>query len=52
MAKRTIVSFKGGSKPEASREGVGQRIGKDHDVVFESFSNASNNHLHVEYDPD
>ena len=52
VAKRTIVSFKGGSRHQASREGVRQRIGEDHDVVFETFSNASNNHLHVEYDPD
>jgi hypothetical protein len=37
---------------QALREGVRQRIGKDYDVVFETFSNSSNNHLHVEYDPD
>ena len=37
---------------QSFREGVKQRIGKEYDVVFETFSNASNNHLHVEYDPD
>ncbi len=37
---------------QALRDGVRQRLGKDYDVLFETFSNVSNNHLHVEYDPD
>ena len=27
-------------------------VGPDYDVIFEKFANASNNHLHVEFDPD
>jgi hypothetical protein len=27
-------------------------LGADYDVIFETFMNATNNHLHVEYDPD
>ncbi|MCK0128671.1 LysM peptidoglycan-binding domain-containing protein [Erythrobacter sp. F6033] len=30
---------------------VEQKLGDDYDVIFETFSNSSNNHLHVEYDP-
>lgn len=28
------------------------RVGNDYDVLFEIFANKSNNHLHVEFDPD
>ncbi|MCX7282684.1 MAG: hypothetical protein NTX28_01345 [Novosphingobium sp.] len=31
---------------------VSASLGKDYDVAFETFLNASNNHLHVEYDAD
>lgn len=31
---------------------VAQRLGGDYDVIFETFMNPVNNHLHVEYDPD
>lgn len=30
---------------------VAARLGRDYDVVFETFMNPANNHLHVEYDP-
>lgn len=30
---------------------VASQLGKDYDVIFETFINTSNNHLHVEYDP-
>lgn len=30
---------------------VSNVLGADYDVIFETFSNASNNHLHVEFDP-
>ena len=30
---------------------VARLLGPDYDVIFETFSNASNNHLHVEYQP-
>lgn len=30
---------------------VAARLGKDYDVIFETFINPANNHLHVEYDP-
>lgn len=30
---------------------VTEKLGGDYDVIFETFSNSSNNHLHVEYDP-
>lgn len=29
-----------------------KQVGPDYDVLFEKFANASNNHLHVEFDPD
>ena len=31
---------------------VGAILGKDYDIAFEVFENPTNNHLHVEYDPD
>jgi hypothetical protein len=31
---------------------VAKIVGKDYDVLFETFVNAANNHLHVEFDPD
>lgn len=30
---------------------VAARLGKGYDVIFETFEQAANNHLHVEYDP-
>ena len=30
---------------------VSKLLGKDYDVIFETFDKASNNHLHVEFDP-
>jgi hypothetical protein len=30
---------------------VFSRVGGDYDVIFETFANTANNHLHVEYDP-
>ena len=33
------------------REKVLKRLGEDYDVLFETFANKSNNHLHVEFDP-
>ncbi|UYY57198.1 LysM peptidoglycan-binding domain-containing protein [Sphingomonas sp. S2-65] len=35
----------------ALRDAVRQSLGNRYDVIFETFNNASNNHLHVEYDP-
>lgn len=35
----------------ALRDAVKQRLGADYDVLFETFLNTSNNHLHVEFDP-
>jgi hypothetical protein len=32
------------------RAAVSARLGKDYDVLFETFLNTSNNHLHVEFD--
>lgn len=40
------------SQGQALRQGVTNRLGENYDVVFETFSNATNNHLHIEYDPD
>jgi hypothetical protein len=34
------------------RERVATAIGGDYDVLFETFAEESNNHLHVEFDPD
>ncbi|HEX8663857.1 MAG TPA: hypothetical protein VF744_07500 [Beijerinckiaceae bacterium] len=31
---------------------VAQLVGGDYDVIFETFANTANNHLHVEFDPD
>jgi conjugal transfer mating pair stabilization protein TraG len=31
---------------------VSMRVGGDYDVIFETFANKANNHLHVEFDPD
>jgi hypothetical protein len=33
-------------------EAVRDILGSEYDVAFETFMNAANNHLHVEYDPD
>jgi LysM repeat protein len=35
----------------ALRDAVKTRLGSRYDVLFETFPDASNNHLHVEYDP-
>jgi hypothetical protein len=42
------ISVAVGKKFEAETK---KALGKDFDVVFETFMNVSNNHLHVEYDP-
>jgi hypothetical protein len=34
------------------RDDVQHRLGNEYDVLFETFMNPANNHLHVEYDPD
>ncbi|MCH4894797.1 LysM peptidoglycan-binding domain-containing protein [Sphingomonas sp. SFZ2018-12] len=36
----------------ALRDEVQRILGDRYDVLFETFANASNNHLHVEFDPD
>jgi hypothetical protein len=54
--KNRALDFRGNNIQPA----VGKRLesevrailGQDYDVAFELFMNASNNHLHVEYDPD
>lgn len=43
------ISLADGQRLEAR---VNQILGAGYDVDFETFANASNNHLHVEYDPD
>lgn len=37
---------------EAFEDAVAAALGNDFDVIFETFDNPSNNHLHVEFDPD
>lgn len=36
----------------ALRAAVAADVGADYDVLFETFANRANNHLHVEFDPD
>lgn len=37
---------------KALRTKVAGKVGADYDVLFETFANPANNHLHVEFDPD
>jgi hypothetical protein len=37
---------------KAWRAKVAEKVGADYDALFETFANAANNHLHVEFDPD
>lgn len=37
---------------KALRTAVALELGADYDVLFETFANSANNHLHVEFDPD
>jgi hypothetical protein len=49
------LDFRGNniSLPEGRdlKEIVAGLLGRDYDVLFETFANRSNNHLHVEFDP-
>lgn len=49
------LDFRGNNITEAQGRAFAQRVsetlGAQYDVVFETFSNKSNNHLHVEFDP-
>lgn len=40
------------TRGKALRTAVAVDLGADFDVLFEVFANSSNNHLHVEFDPD
>lgn len=49
------LDFRGNNITEAQgrafAQSVSETLGAQYDVVFETFSNKSNNHLHVEFDP-
>lgn len=53
--KNRALDFRGNnikaSVGRALATAVAQKVGPDYDVVFEVFMKATNNHLHVEYDP-